>query len=243
MYLYSFSSLAWQDGVFSAPTLDPKFKSWDLIKNDEGYFLVLGEEISFPELYHNLYPNTQDFMLVEQSLLSRWNMALLHRMVYQRFSSYKVVSKLFLDKDILSLLQKRPSKLSSKKQKSEITLGKHQISTDSSQILIVAPDLWTLNNALLSSQNALLLTNQDTQSKKNTNRRTIKSWKSQIILTTAAEIFQDFSHLTHVYMLEPQKRYYASQQEPRYKVQSVLEKMAELTWAKFSIINSEDLAV
>lgn len=30
-------------------------------------------------------------------------------------------------------------------------------------------------------------------------------------------------------MLEPQKRYYASQQEPRYKVQSVLEKMAELT--------------
>ncbi len=68
MYLYSFSSLAWQDGVFSAPTLDPKFKSWDLIKNDEGYFLVLGEEISFPELYHNLYPNTQDFILVEQAL-------------------------------------------------------------------------------------------------------------------------------------------------------------------------------
>ena len=114
-------------------------------------------------------------MLVEQSLLSRWNMALLHRMVYQRFSSYKVVSKLFLDKDILSLLQKKPSKLSSKKQKSEITLGKRQISTDSSQILVVAPDLWTLNNALLSSQNALLLTNQDTQSKKNTNRRAIKS--------------------------------------------------------------------
>ena len=107
MYLYSFSSLAWQDGVFSAPTLDPKFKSWDLIKNDEGYFLVLGEEISFPELYHNLYPNTQDFMLVEQSLLSRWTMALLHRMVYQRFSSYKVVSKLFLDKDILSLSCKK----------------------------------------------------------------------------------------------------------------------------------------
>jgi hypothetical protein len=114
-------------------------------------------------------------MLVEQSLLSLWNMALLHRMVYQRFSSYKVVVKLFLDKDIPSLLQKRPSKLSSKKQKSEITLGKNQISTDSSQILVVAPDLWTLNNALLSSQNALLLTNQDTQSKKNTNRRAIKS--------------------------------------------------------------------
>jgi len=135
----------------------------------------LGEEISFPELHHNLYPNTQDFMLVEQSLLSPWTMALLHRMVYQRYSTYKVVVKLFLDKDILSLLQKRPSKLSSKKQKSEIILGKRQISTDSSQILVVTPDLWTLNNALLSSQNTLLLSSQDTQSKKNTNRRTIKS--------------------------------------------------------------------
>ena len=241
MYLYAFSSLAWQDGVFLAQTLNPKFKPWDLIKNDEGYFLVLGSEISFPELYQNLYQDTADFILVEKSLLSNWYLEFLHRMVYQRYSSYKVVFKLFLDKDPLALLQKKPSKVSQKKQKSEVALGKHQISTDGTQILIVAPDLRTLNNSLLSSQNALFLTNQDSQAKKNTNRRSIKSWKSQIILTTSSEIFQDFSWLSHIYLLEPQKRYYASQQEPRYKVQSVLQKIADLNWASFVIVDSEDL--
>lgn len=240
MYIYAFSSLAWQDGVFLAQTLNPKFKPWDLIKNDEGYFLVLGEEISFPELCQNLYQDTANFILVEKSLLSSWNLELVHRMVYQRYSSYKTVLKLFLDKDPLALLQKKPSKSSQKKQKSEIDLGKHQISTDSSQILIVAPDLRTLHNALISSQNALFLSNLDSQAKKNTNRRSLKSWKSQIILTTSSEIFQDFNWLSHIYLLEPQKRYYASQQEPRYKVQSVLQKIADLTWASFSIIDSED---
>jgi hypothetical protein len=47
--------------------------------------------------------------------------------------------------------------------------------------------------------------------------------------------------LKEIYFIEPQKWYYAAQQDPRYKVWTVLEKMAENNNAKITIINSEKI--
>ncbi|MBF0932468.1 MAG: hypothetical protein HXJ92_03640, partial [candidate division SR1 bacterium] len=44
-----------------------------------------------------------------------------------------------------------------------------------------------------------------------------------------------------IFFIEPQKWYYASQQDPRYKVGTVLEKMSELRGAKISEVSSEML--
>jgi hypothetical protein len=81
----------------------------------------------------------------------------------------------------------------------------------------------------------------DTQTKKDTNRRKIKTGNEWLIYTTSSEIFQDYANLKKIYLLEPQKWYYAAQQDPRYKVGMVLEKIAELYWAGITIINSEEI--
>ena len=55
-YLYAFNMYAWFDKVFLLNDADKKLKAWDLIQNWEWYyFLVLGEEISFPEVYNTIY--------------------------------------------------------------------------------------------------------------------------------------------------------------------------------------------
>ena len=81
----------------------------------------------------------------------------------------------------------------------------------------------------------------DTQNKKNTNRWKIKTGNEKLICTTSSEIFQDYENLKKIYLIEPQKRYYASQQDPRYKVDSVAKKLAELNNAEIIYVPPEDL--
>lgn len=239
MYLYNFSHQARQEGVVFCSNLEKKFKKGDLLLNNEQYFLVLWTEISFSELYIDIYDQKGEFILVERGFLRQNTVDLMHWMVYQRFSNYKTVIKLFLDRDIPALLCKKPYKILKKKQKSKLHIGNTHLMTDDAQILCVFPDLRTLENMVHHSDNVFLLPSMDTQNKKNTLRRKVRSWEAKIILTTSSEIFQDFNNLQSIYFIEPQKRYYASQQDPRYKVGTVLQKIAELTGACLHILESE----
>ena len=163
-------------------------------------------------------------------------------MVYERYSSYKNVMKFFIDSEIEKLLTKEIKQ--NKKAKSfDIKIGKIQIKWDwKSQTLIVFPDIRSYNNIVWEEKKQwIFLYSLDTQNIKNTNRRKIKTWNESLIYATSSEIFQDFNNLKEIYLIEPQKRYYASQQDPRYKVWNVLEKIAENYSAKINIINSEDL--
>lgn len=149
-------------------------------------------------------------------------------MSYQRYSSYKKVIPLLLDEDIEKLIAKM-TKPNKKDSNSDLQIGKILIQQQrDEQILIIFPDLWSINNIIKSNDKALNLSSLDTQSKKNTNRWKIKTGQERIIISTASEIFQDYQNLKHIYLIEPQKWYYASQQDPRYKVQQVAEKLAEI---------------
>ena len=161
-------------------------------------------------------------------------------MVYYWYSNYKTVIKLFFEWEALSLLQ-RNGKINKKTKKAEVSVGKQQIVAENSQILVVFPDLWTRENYLQADKEALLLNSLDTLARKQTNRRKIKQSLSGVIIATGSEIFQDFKNLSDIFFVEPQKWYYASQQDPRYKVWTVLEKMSELRGAKISEISSEML--
>lgn len=242
MFLYSFSLYAGQDRIFYYEDKNLKNKSGSLLHNDDWYFLVLWEEVSFPELYTTKYQSSSPFTEIEKNFISWATLQLVHRMVYQRYSSYKTVIKLFLNTDIPQVLSKKPSKTTKKRQKSEIRVGNYHITDEKGQILVIFPDLWTLKNAIHHSENALFLNTHDTQSKKDTNRWKIKQGQENLLISTSAEIFQDFKDLSAIYLIEPQKRYYASQQDPRYKVQSVAEKLASLHQASLHIINSEELS-
>ena len=108
--------------------------------------------------------------------------------------------------------------MNKKTKKTEVFIGKQQLVAENSQILVVFPDLWTRENYLQADKEAFLLNSLDTVAKKQTNRWKIKQSLSGIIIATGSEIFQDFQNLSDIFFVEPQKWYYASQQDPRYKV-------------------------
>jgi len=163
-------------------------------------------------------------------------------MVYERYTTYKNVIKFFLDTEIENLLKKQ-SKPNKKKKPYNMRIWKYQINWDwSFQTLIVFPDIRSYSNIIWKEKNDwIFLYSLDTQNIKNSNRWKIKTWNESLIFTTSSEIFQDFSNLKEIYFIEPQKRYYAAQQDPRYKVGTVLEKIAENYNAKITIIDTENL--
>lgn len=147
MYLYAFNMYAGFDKVFILNEKNSKFTEGDIIQNKEWFFfLVLWENISFPEVYNTLYSSDKDFTIIKKALISKETMNLIHRMVYERYSSYKNVMKFFIDSEIEKLLTKEIKQ--NKKAKSfDIKIGKIQIKWDwKSQTLIVFPDIRSYNN-------------------------------------------------------------------------------------------------
>lgn len=84
--------------------------------------------------------------------------------------------KLFLDSDIEKLILKE-QKISRKKQNINFQLGTVTIQNEKNgQILVVFPDLWTFSNTIdLVNTGGIFLSSLDTQSKKNSNWRKIKT--------------------------------------------------------------------
>ena len=240
MYLYAFSLYAGADKVFYYEGEKMSFQAGDLLQEGSDFFLVLGEKISFPESVTTRYTSSPKLFFPQ--LLKAPSIQLLHWMVYERYTSYKKVVPLFLDHDITALLSKA-QKEKQNKQSFELTIGKTKISHyGEGQVLIVFPDLWTVSNIIdLQHPQGLLLSALDGKSKKNKHRWQIKSWAEKLIFSTGSEVFQDFMKLEKIYFIEPQKWYYSSQQDPRYKVETVLRQMTLFFQAELHILESETL--
>lgn len=192
-------------------------QTWDLVAFGEDIFLCLGEKVSFPEVYNYTYPNASKPSIVYKWLVSSDTMQYIHRMVYQRYSTYKSVLKYFLNFEIDKLLAREVK-------------NKKKICFD--QELYIFPDLWSLSNTVpLSQQTAtghIVLTSQMTAKQKDIAWWKIKKWLISKVFTTHAEIFQDRKNLTKIYIHDPHKWYYANQQEPRYKVNTCVAEMKKL---------------
>lgn len=243
IYLYAFNMYAWFDKVFILNKNNNNFKAWDLIQNWEWYyFLVLWKNISFEEVYNTVYSSDINFTKTYSWLFSESTINLIHWMVYKRYSTYKNVIKFFLDTEIENLLTKEIK--TNKKQKAySINIWEINIKWNwEYQTLIVFPDIRSFKNIIWNNFNEwIFLYSLDTQNTKNKNRWNIKTWNEALIYSTSSEIFHDYKNLKEIYFIEPQKWYYAAQQDPRYKVWTVLEKIAENNNAKITIINSEEI--
>lgn len=82
----------------------------------------------------------------------------------------------------------------------------------------------------------LLSTN--TQSQKDKSRRNIKQWNTKIIFATHSEIFQNYNDLKKIIIFYPHKRYYANQQDPRYKTFAVVKKMSEIYGCELEVVEN-----
>lgn len=258
-YLYWFKSYAWSDKIRKVPW---KLKAWDLFLLWEDYFLSLGDEISFFEQYvYEIREPEEKFKLIEKKLVSKETIQFINYMVYERYCPYYNVMKYFLSQEIDKLIERKLGKKKSSPSPSfekegeyflispsfspcPASAGKRDLGWFSKdwQTLIVFPDLWTLMNMTDDEfrkkdwVDTLLSTN--TQNQKDKSWRNIKQWNTKVIFATHSEIYQDYANLKKIIIFFPHKRYYANQQDPRYKTLAVVQKMKEIYDCDLQIIEN-----
>lgn len=258
-YLYWFKSYAWFDKIRKVPW---KLKAWDLFLLWEDYFLSLGDEISFFEQYvYEIREPEEKFKLIEKKLVSKETIQFINYMVYERYCPYYNVMKYFLSQEIDKLIERKLGKKKSSPSPSfekegeyflispsfspcPASAGKRDLGWFSKdwQTLIVFPDLWTLMNMTDDEfrkkdwVDTLLSTN--TQNQKDKSWRNIKQWNTKVIFATHSEIYQDYANLKKIIIFFPHKRYYANQQDPRYKTLAVVQKMKEIYDCDLQIIEN-----
>ncbi len=238
MYLYSFDRFFGFDKVciLAENSNKKKVKAGDLLIFGNQYFLALGETLAFPEQYTHLTSTQAE--IVYKEFLSLPALQLFHRMVETYYTTYKSVVRLFFADDIEKLLEREKKSVKSKVSKVE-SHWKFSLAQDG-QTLVVFPDLWTMFNttdeAFRADPDVAFLSAIQTQNQKDIRWREIKKWMKSVIICTYAEIFQDFHDLKKIIFIDPHKRYYAHQQDPRYKVADVVEKIKKLYGAEVEIL-------
>lgn len=239
-YLYWFTKYAGSDKIRKT---EHKFKSGDLLKLWQEYFLVLWPEVSFAEQYvYQLKEEESKYEIVQKKFLNKQTIELIHRMVYRRYAPYyNVVPKLFLPTEIEKLVDRKINKKASLYQRGiGVILGKNISFSKNWQTLVVFPDLRTLMNLTdekFTSQSWVdVLLSINTQNQKDKSRRNIKNGNTNIILATHSEVFQNYKDLQRIIIIRPHKRYYANQQDPRYKTLDVVKKLSEIRNCELEII-------
>lgn len=235
MYLYSFSRFFGFDKVcLLGESGNKKIKAGDLLVFGNEYFFALGDKVVFSEQYER--KDVVKAELVYKQFFTKSTLELLHWMVENYYTTYKSVIRLFVANDIQKLLE-REWKLKAWSSKLK--------AVSEWQTLIVFPDLWTMTNEDSKMEKwkdgkmeneIVTLLSSDTEKQKDVHRWEIKKWMKSVILCTYAEIFQDYHNLKKIIFIDPHKRYYANQQDPRYKVGEVLAKLVELHWAELETV-------
>jgi len=247
-YLYWFTKYAWSDKIWK---ISWKLKAWDLFLFWDEYYLSLWDEISFFEQYvYEIREPEEKFKLIEKNLISKETIKFINYMTYERYCPYYNVMKYFLPQEIDKLVERKVWK---RKNTSAVNGASWIILKDSSllytlewendwQTLIVFPDLRTLINMTDDDfrkqpwVDTLLSTN--TQNQKDKSRRNIKLWNTKVIFATHSEIFQNYNNLKKIIIVYPHKRYYANQQDPRYKTLAVVQKMSEIYKCELEIVEN-----
>lgn len=243
MYLYWFTTFAGIDKVMKLDRDDSGFSVGDLLQSDDEYFLVLGDAVSFTEQYTASFPQNRELVLIYPKFVSQKYIDRIHWMVAQYYSTYRNVMKYFLSQDIESLLKKEVNKKVQwlKKLKLDPKLFGVESLAEKGQTLIVYPDLWTMHmmvdKSVRNTAGVLLICSSDTQVKKDNAFWQVKQGLVKYVLVTHAELFQDFKDLQAVILVHPYKRYYANQQDPRYKTPEVLAYLSDVWGIKVDDID------
>ena len=188
----------------------------------DNYYLVLGDSIFREHLYKItqapavLYPCVptkagSSKALTRYQLLTVPTIKLIHHLVYEYYTSYANIIKLYLPDNIPKLLSKSPSK-----------------SYWAPQSCIIMPDRRTIINNQQRYDYALdqAIGSQHSISQDIKLFWNIKSGLTSQIVCTPWECFWDYHTLSEITLIDPHKRYYKSQKDPRYDIMRVCELMA-----------------
>ena len=213
--------------------------------------LHLGEEVAFPEMYVQSYPGGVMKVVYPEFFDQRF-LSFLHWMVYEWYSTYKSVMRYFVSMEVEELLMREGKGGRGKRKEERGKVGEQGVATPcpmevlGGQTLVIFPDNWTRVNMMtleppvptavvddpLQKGVCLQLFSTDTQNRKDINWWTIKKGGACVITATQSEVFQPFSALKKIIFVDPQKWYYHNQQDPRYSLPVVVQKMAEIYGAE-----------
>jgi primosomal protein N' len=215
------------------------YKPGDVIADGDALFCVLGQEVCFAEQYRTMYRPYQWFSLIEKSFFWSYQLALLHHIVQTYYTTYKAVMRLLLPgMDISALLTYKKTNKKSQYQ-AAIFDEKTRLfvpSTDKydGQQLILVPDLRTADNLFDEGiiDASTLRHSGLTQLQMTKIFRWAKQGQISTLMTTFAGIFHDRKNLQRILFIQPHKRYYQHQQDPRYKVAEVIDFIAAQTGAE-----------
>ena len=245
MYYYSFDRFYWFDRVVRLDEKSFNVFPGDLIKTQNTVFLCLWDTVAFQEQYKYVDSiSVEGSSIIYTWLFSQQLLLLLHWLVYYNYTTYKSAIKLFLPADIMSFVNREIVGRKPTKNKKiicdfegllhenidSVVCDKNElfnnIQSEKWQILYVFPDLWTLKNmvsdSLLTDKKSVLLYSMNTSKQKDIAWWNIKKNKVQFIFSTPGEVFQDYKSLSKIYFIFPHKRYYSNQQDPRFKMEDVV---------------------
>ncbi len=240
MYYFHFTHYAWQDRVFLS---DQQFGNpWDLLHLAGEYLLVLGDDVARQEQHTKIIKPSSQPEVISSALLWLNSLTMIRWMVEHRFTTYKNVVPLWIG-DIDELLKVWGISMS-KSKKWTTKPFYHLLTTDgwalvqeegkkSWQQLVVFPDVWTMTSYLQSldeksMKEILTLHGQSTAKQKSQAFRALKTGKASTLCCTYSQLFQDWHSLKHILLVDQHKRYYKSQQDPRYYVPTVVEELAKV---------------
>lgn len=109
MYWYRFSALREDQAIVQSTPLSSQkesFQTGALRLHQDEYLLCLGEEVSWSELIDGRIALVNPTRVCQ--LCSEQTVAMIHRMVYERYTGYRDVVPLFFGSDIDLLLKHRP---------------------------------------------------------------------------------------------------------------------------------------
>ena len=171
----------------------------------------LGAEIAWSEQGHDT--STIKPYDMHKSLLSPQSLEMIHRMVYQRYSSYNNIIPLYLGRDLEKLLSYKRS-----------TVRSPQGQTLRLFPSIFALELYRQEHSDLGEHTEVLI-GSSTIVQKSKAFRNLSTGASHTLLCTHSQMFQNRNNLTHIELMDQHSPYYRSFKDPRYRVKDVVSKL------------------
>ncbi|MEF2175216.1 MAG: hypothetical protein V3575_01985 [Candidatus Absconditabacteria bacterium] len=226
-YFFSFDFICRVDSVFYNYSIG-KVNQGDLLYDGNRYYLSLGRNISFEELIIDEIGFDDDISIIYKSFLSKNVVDIIHNIVKQNFSLYRLVIPMFLSDEIRNLLKRASKKLNKNVEFIDYSNFRNSrtIKKQTGQQLVLFPDLWSvyneIDNEYMSLDGVEMLNSKSTNIQKGKTFWNIKSGVTNTLICTHSQIFQDWLNLSKIIIYSPHQRYYKNQKDPRYSTSDIL---------------------
>ncbi len=213
---FGYQDLSWYE--------DCPYHMGDLLSIAQTYYLVIGEDVAFAEIFSVGSLRVDVVELVREQLFDTRTICIMNRMVQQYHTTYKNVIALRMPLVLENLLPKLVSSPKTKKTKKHINLT-------------IFPDVWSLISSVASISPAsrpIIMTSKSTVIAKIKLWNALQQWSVKEVWTTSAEFMYPRKTLDSITVIAPDRWSYQYKSDPRFIVPEVAAYMAQVYEAHYS---------